>query len=115
MRARRSSRSASGVSIVNGRIAVASAVFSAMTAMWILLGIAAPAPVHKPTTTARQRAVTESHCGGRQDPLLVAPRLPRRAQSGVKHSPTTGGEVKPGRAPASRDLLVPRADTPRAA
>ena len=34
MRARRSSRSASGVSIVNGRIAVASAV-SALIAMWI--------------------------------------------------------------------------------
>src|SRR4051812_2246899 len=37
MRARRSSRSDSGVSIVNGRIAVASADFSAMTDIWVLL------------------------------------------------------------------------------
>src|SRR5215212_9225980 len=36
MRARRSSRSASGVSIVNGRIAVASVDFSATTDMWLL-------------------------------------------------------------------------------
>src|SRR4051812_27940418 len=38
MRARRSSSSDSAVSIVNGRIAAASADRSAMTAMWVLLG-----------------------------------------------------------------------------
>src|ERR687897_352950 len=36
MRARRSPRSASGVSIVNGRIVALPADFSAMTAMWLL-------------------------------------------------------------------------------
>src|SRR5919106_24808 len=38
MRARRSSSSASGVSIVNGRTAVLSAGVSSVTAMWVLLG-----------------------------------------------------------------------------
>src|SRR4051794_8380923 len=38
MRARRSSRSASGISIVNGRMAVLSASLSTVTAMWVLLG-----------------------------------------------------------------------------
>src|SRR5919109_745058 len=38
MRARKSSRSASGISTVNGRIVVSPADLSTVTAMWVLLG-----------------------------------------------------------------------------
>src|SRR5215212_11534885 len=60
MRARRSSRSDSGVSIVNGRIAVASADRSAMTAMWVLLG------EDGGEVTARSLLVSSAHCARRE-------------------------------------------------
>src|SRR5918995_314883 len=57
MRARRSSRSASGVSIVNGRIAVASAVISALTPIGSSLVVAVLARAGARSTPTRRPGV----------------------------------------------------------
>src|SRR3954465_8329726 len=90
MRVRRSSRSASAVSIVNDRIAVESADFSARTDMWLLTlvvwrtpgGVRLPTGrVSEPERIARRGLRRSAHppyaqpAGGRRRSLLENPQI----------------------------------------
>jgi diguanylate cyclase (GGDEF)-like protein/PAS domain S-box-containing protein len=48
------------------------------------------------------RELQALHCDRGQGYYFARPQPPEALQSGTKDSPTTGGEVKPGRVPASR-------------
>src|SRR3954463_15902171 len=90
MRVRRSSRSASAVSIVNDRIAVESADFSARTDMWLLTLVVWRTPcevrlhtgrVSEPERIARRGLRRSAHppyaqpAGGRRRSLLENPQI----------------------------------------
>src|SRR4051794_32824011 len=78
MRARRSSRSASGISIVNGRTVVSPVDVSVMTAMWVLLG------GDGGEVTARSVLVSSAHIARRE------PWVAHGVHTGVLTGPFAG-------------------------
>src|SRR3954469_22039255 len=94
MRARRSSRSASGMSIVNGRIAVSPADFSAITAIWVLLRgrwfVDGTEPARRVSTSRLSEALgllAGLHPGLR-DPVVGGSGVTLRAKPGAPHTPS---------------------------
>src|SRR5215211_670103 len=106
MRARRSSRSASGVSIVNGRIAVASADVAVVTAMWLLTLVAMA------QTDRGRYAHTPTECRSRESPARRG--LRQSGHTTVHPAKRKRPSAAPGEAANSGYRASPCADRRRA-